>query len=56
MVDHIIQNGLYKAERFQTLVQDNIEVLGENIANALEKAVKIVDMWFEECIDGLQKD
>jgi hypothetical protein len=46
----------YEAERFQTSVQDNMKVLGENIANALNEAVNIMDGWFNECIDGLQKD
>jgi hypothetical protein len=47
---------LYKGERFQTSVQDDVKALGENIADALNEAVKIIDEWFNECIDGLQKD
>jgi serine/threonine protein kinase len=56
VVDRITQDELYEAERFQTSVQDDIKVLGENIANALNEAINIIDKWFRECIDGLQKD
>lgn len=56
VVDHIAVDGEYGAKRFQTSVQDDIKVLGENIANALNEAIHIIDKWFRECIDGLQKD
>jgi hypothetical protein len=56
MNDVIALDDSYRAERFQVSVQDDRKTLGKNIANALEKAVKIIDTWFEECIDGLQKD
>jgi hypothetical protein len=56
IVNRIKPDELYEAERFQTSVQDDIKVLGENIANALNEAINIIDKWFRECIDGLQKD
>ena len=56
VVDTIPIEEHYTAERFRTSVQDDIKVLGENIANALNEAVNIIDKWFRECIDGLQKD
>ena|SRR5271170_333069 len=46
----------YKAERFQAWPQDDMEVLGKNIAEALKAVVGVIDGWFEECIDELQRD
>jgi hypothetical protein len=56
VVDRITLDVVYEVDRFQTSVQDDIKVLGENIANALSEAIKIIDKWFRECNDGLQKD
>jgi hypothetical protein len=56
VADGFIFDEFYTAERFQASTQDDMAVLGENIARALVEAVKIIDGWFKECIDGLQSD
>lgn len=56
VADRVLIEESYAAERFQASAQDDMKVLGENIAKALKAAVEIIDGWFEECIDGLQSD
>jgi len=56
VADTLSVDETYGAERFKAYPQDDMEVLGKNMAEALKVIVGVIDGWFEECINGLQSD
>jgi len=56
VADWLVFDEFYRAERFKAYPQDDMEVLGKNMAEALKVIVGVIDGWFEECINGLQSD